>query len=120
MSADDLHDLLAEAAGTPPVRLDPSRIRAAEARRRWRRRAGTAALAALVVVAAVALRAGVSGSQTLIEQPAGPQTSPTSGWRTTTWDGLTWQVPASWRVTNSDAPPNAAGPTCGMCTSRAP
>jgi hypothetical protein len=110
MSGDDLHDLLARAAGTPPVRLDPSWIRAAEARRRWRRRAGTAGLAALVVVAAVAWRAGSSGSQTLIEQPAGPQTSPSSGWQTTTWTDLTWQVPASWRVTESDGPPNAAGP----------
>jgi hypothetical protein len=110
MSDDDLHDLLARAAGTPPVRLDPSRIRAAEARRRWRRRAGTAGLAALVVVAAVALHAGVSGPRTLVEQPAGPQTSPSAAWRTTTWNDVTWQVPASWHVTANDGQPNAAGP----------
>lgn len=107
----DLGDLLARAGAAPPVRIDPVRVRAAEARRRRRVIAAGASGVAVLAVAVFGLGRAALTSSTVIEEPAAPSLSAAPGWKAVTWNGLRWEVPDAWAVqTAEDAVANAAGP----------
>ncbi len=110
-SSSGLGEVLDRTAGTPPVRIEPSAVRAAEARRRRRTVAVAAAGALLVAAAAAGVGRALLGPGTVAEQPARPTDSPEATWTSISWNGLQWDVPSTWAVADSDAPPNAAGPS---------